>query len=502
MQPDVRKILVLELGDALVKSWWTVVAGLCLGLAAGLLALHVIPKQYQAGTRILVAPQQIPQNFVRATVTEDITRRMMILEEAKLTERYKRELIERTFGLPETEEEFWELVGSVQSRVVVAPEFTEDLHLLAFELTYRDADADRAAAVANTITELYIEQHSRLRSSRAKDTTRAIEKRAEDAQKAFEAADKKLSEFAAKHAFETEAQLDSNMLFLDTRQRDLNDNLDQQDRTTEQLTEVEEDLAQLEATMAEPLEEQIREAQSKLKDLLARYSEAHPDVARQRRMLDDLLAAAARSESEEREVSPSASAEVLRSEEYIALDDEAQELRHELAALKGDEENLRKEIAKYERRIQAVSRIQPQLTNLTAERDRLWQNYRELEREAGQARDSQFVEESLRGERFEVARWAGVPDKPVAPKPIPVAGLAVIAGCMLFVGPVLARRGLNPLVSSESGLRALSDVPVLVSLPRVITAENRREKSRRFAKNVGLSLVSAAVLVMVVFHVV
>ena len=91
MRPDTRRILAFELGDALIKSWWTLVAGVCIGLAGGLLALSMMTKQYQAATHILVAPQAIPEEFVETTVTEDITRRLMILEEAELTERYKRE---------------------------------------------------------------------------------------------------------------------------------------------------------------------------------------------------------------------------------------------------------------------------------------------------------------------------------------------------------------------------------------------------------------------------
>ncbi len=34
--------LILELVDRLFRSWWTVVAGLCLGLAGSLLALNYL----------------------------------------------------------------------------------------------------------------------------------------------------------------------------------------------------------------------------------------------------------------------------------------------------------------------------------------------------------------------------------------------------------------------------------------------------------------------------
>ena len=68
MKADANKVLIFELGDTLIRSWWTLVAGICVGVAVGLIALHVIPKQYEARVKILVAPQQIPEQFVESTV--------------------------------------------------------------------------------------------------------------------------------------------------------------------------------------------------------------------------------------------------------------------------------------------------------------------------------------------------------------------------------------------------------------------------------------------------
>ena len=69
MKADANRILIFELGDALLRSWWTLVAGICVGAAVGLLAIHFLPKQYEAATTILVTPQQIPEEFVETTVT-------------------------------------------------------------------------------------------------------------------------------------------------------------------------------------------------------------------------------------------------------------------------------------------------------------------------------------------------------------------------------------------------------------------------------------------------
>ena len=62
------KTVLLEIVDRLMRHWWTIVAGVCLGTTGALGAMHYLPKVYEARTKIFVAPQKIPQDFVRTTV--------------------------------------------------------------------------------------------------------------------------------------------------------------------------------------------------------------------------------------------------------------------------------------------------------------------------------------------------------------------------------------------------------------------------------------------------
>jgi hypothetical protein len=71
-------------------------------------------------------------------------------------------------------------------------------------------------------------------------------------------------------------------------------------------------------------------------------------------------------------------------------------------------------------------------------------------------------------------------------------------GLALFVGPIPLRRVLSPVIGSESGLRALSEVPVLVSIPRIITERGAALARRRLVRNVSLSLLSSATLTAVI----
>jgi len=99
---------------------------------------------------------------------------------------------------------------------------------------------------------------------------------------------------------------------------------------------------------------------------------------------------------------------------------------------------------------------------------------------------------------WEITAEATVPVAPAALPRAPLVALGVLAGCLAFVGPVLTRRYLDPVISCEEGLRSLAGVPLVARIPRISTPGTKRECAARWAKNIGLSLLSAAVLVATV----
>jgi hypothetical protein len=84
---------------------------------------------------------------------------------------------------------------------------------------------------------------------------------------------------------------------------------------------------------------------------------------------------------------------------------------------------------------------------------------------------------------------------PAAPPRGPLLALGILTGCLLFVGPLLTRRFLNPIISCKEGLLSLSGVPVLARIPRIQTPGASRERAGYWIKNLALSLLSVAALV-------
>jgi hypothetical protein len=76
-----------------------------------------------------------------------------------------------------------------------------------------------------------------------------------------------------------------------------------------------------------------------------------------------------------------------------------------------------------------------------------------------------------------------------------VYAMGLAGGLAFFVGPLLVYALINPVVHSEQGLEAVSKVPVLASIPRIETPQIVKAVRQARSINIGLSALSASILV-------
>ena len=491
--------MLLELTDMVVRSWGRVVAGICLGLATAVVALHYAPKTYEAGAKVFVAPQQIPPDLVRSTVTDDTKLRMATLEDAALSRPYLVKLIERTFGLPADEAALEQLVREIRSR------FRVDVSLGQFELMYGDSDPERAAQVVNALADIYIDETSRIRAERAAEITRTLQDLAHRLLTDLNVKEREIAEFKAAHLYETAQREEANLRILEGRYRDLEANRKAQESGLDRLTSLRAQQTQALRNPGQIPADASRDPsvtrqfvlQTELESLKARYSEEHPQVQAKKREIEELL-------DSTRAEAPRAGGEAGSPPHPPAspaapYQAEIQSLEGEVRTLGAEEQRIRQDIAIYERRIEATPGAEQRLAELTKGYDVLLTQFREYQSKVESAKNWQKIEETRKGEQFQVIERALPPSRPARPVPLVVYFLGLTLGLAAFVGPLVVSSLLNPLVYSESGIRAFTDVPVLVSIPEIpVPAVLVADRQRR-NRNLGLSALSAIVLTVVSF---
>jgi polysaccharide chain length determinant protein (PEP-CTERM system associated) len=489
--------MIFELLDRVLRSWWTVVAGVCIGLAGAIVFLHYAPKQYEANTKIFVAPPKIPEEYLQSVVTDDTQLRLEALKEAVLSRPYMLRLIEETFGLPATEEEAERLMAGIRGRVQVT------VMRGFFILSYRDNDAERAATVVNTLADLYTQQNVQYRTEMAKETTTTLEDLAGSAKVELETKEKAIAAFRARHLYDTGDQLQANLQLHASRQKDLESNskalFAAQERL--QILQTQQSHAASGAAITtpsvpsiDPYSARLTVLQRELESLRARYHENHPDVQAKRRELEDMLAGAsgARASGDD---APNQKDQSRSSMPLSPLEVQIRSTAREIQALEAEQGKIRSDIALYQRRIEATPIVEQQLAELTKGYDVLVEQFKNYQSKAGSARGSQILEEGQKSTQFEVIERAVPPSIPVAPVPMIVYAMGLAGGLAFFVGPLLVYALINPVVHSEQGLEAVSKVPVLASIPRIETPQIVKAVRQARSINIGLSALSASILV-------
>jgi polysaccharide chain length determinant protein (PEP-CTERM system associated) len=495
--------LILELADRLLRSWWTVVAGLCLGLAGGVMALDYLPKTYDATTKILVSPPAISQDFVKSTAGDDMAFRFAALKEAVLSRPYMLTLIEKTYGPQRSPADTERLILQIRSKVDVKVERYGGSggagdRAGMFSLEFKDSDAKRAAQVVNDWADLYIRENSKHRTSRAEETTSTLEDLASDVRAQLATKEKAITEFRSQHLYELPERVEANLALLASRQRDLEAN-----QRTIQSAQDRLQLLQAQAAAAEGASSSVPEAnldpngarlaqlRRELAILKARYLDDHPEVKGKEREINDLIATM--------KIKPPGQDAVT---ERVAtpLSPRQQEIQNqtkEVARLQEDQKRIRRDIDTYNARIEAAPQVQLQLEERSKGYDVLQQQYKDYQSKAQSAKGAQTIESAQKGERFEVIERAVPPVIPIEPKPTVIIAMGVALGLFVFVGPVLMIGFVRPTVQSEERLRGSVPVPVLVSIPRIETESTKRLVARVRTNNFVLSALSVVVLVVV-----
>ncbi len=490
---------VFELATDLLRWWGLIVAGFAFGLAGGVAAYHYLPKTYVSATMIMVVPSQIPLEFARSGAGEDMSLRLRSLRESVMSRDYLIKLIGQVFGPQASTENQERLIAQLRGRVQAIVRSRDDRTGAGlFEVRYRDSDPERAANVANLLAGFYVDENVRLRTDRARSTADTLKNLADDVAAQLAEKEKLIADFRAAHPYELPEHLSANLQLLSARQTELEARqqalVSAQDRLA--LLRTQRDTAQqlAAATSTPAAGDQVDPRLSRLAALerelatqRSRYTDEHPAVKATKRQIADLR------QSLRDSPPPGMTGDQALSSS--PLDFQIQEQEREIARLQSELAQIRADVQLYQSRVEATPRVEQQLAQLTKGYDALNQQYQSLRRDYEQARGSFRIEESRKGEQFEVVDKAVPPAFPSEPNKMQLYLMGIALGLGAMTGPLLLWRLLRPTVDSEAGLRAMApEIPVLASFDRLPTRIVGRRAMWRLATNCALSAAGGAAL--------
>jgi polysaccharide chain length determinant protein (PEP-CTERM system associated) len=489
-----------------------------IGLTAGLVAFKHLPEQYRSETLIMVVPQRVPDDYVKSTVSAPIEDRLSSISDQILS-RSRLERIITDFDLYRKERSrgkvMEDVVRAMRTDIMVKVEGKE-----SFRVSYLNGQPATAQKVTERLASLFIEENLRDRENLAENTNEFLESQLEDARQRLLAHEKKLEAYNQRYSGELPSQLQGNLQAIQNGQMQLQSLDESTNRARERRLLLERQLtdAQTLQIVTPPPEnatgtadanaplttaQQLEAARSRLAVVRLKFTADHPDVKVLERTIRDLQAklqaeGEAPQQPATKVVTP---AEAARIKKVQDLQAEIAVIDHQLASSQTESDRLKKDIASYQAKVDALPARQSDLVELTRDYSTLQQTYAALLQKHEDAKIAANLERRQIGESFKVLDPASLPQRPYNS----LMRLGVIAGgfgggLVLGLGIIALLEFRDSSFKSEQDVVQVLSLPVLALIPVMVSAPLEKDTSSRRRRTFAifgalfLVIISAAAL--------
>jgi len=318
----------------------------------------LLPPIYRSESKIIIEGQQIPEDYVKTTITSYVEERLQVAKQQIMT-RTKILSIINQFNLYSemrekhtTEEMIAKMrknieLKTISARVIDRRTGRPSSVTIAFTLSFEGKDPPKVQKIANVLASFFLEEDLKRREELASATTDFLEQESEKLKENIKILENTISEFKEAHIGELPEQINVNLQAITRLDREL-------DRTIAKIGNLEEQMVYLKAQIAsvdalKPIvteqgkvtrnpKERLKALNLRLMTLQATMSEKHPDIKKLKKQIKEL------------------EAQVGRSDDSVAKVRRLSELEGQLAALKGKLGPKHPDVIKLTREVRVLSK--------------------------------------------------------------------------------------------------------------------------------------------------
>jgi polysaccharide chain length determinant protein (PEP-CTERM system associated) len=367
---------------------------------------------------------------------------------------------------------------------------------IAFAISYLGSDPQTVSLVTNTLASFYIEGNLKVRERQATGTAEFLKVQLEETKKRLDEQERRVSEFKRRHIGGLPQQLEANLATLERLNAQLRLNSDTQTRAMERRDALTKRLSEADSLSAmggsESATARLARLKQDLTQLRTLFTEKYPDVIRVKAeiaALERQLAEAKSDGSPDPEPSATADPAILRLRQVLS------ELEAEMKVLKGEEKNLRAAISTYQQRVENSPQREQEFQELSRDYETTKELYRSLLKRYEEAQIAESMEQRQKGEQFRILDPALPSREPAAPRHFQLTLMALMLSLALAGGVVVMAEQLDTSFHSVDDLRTFTTVPVLASIPRIVTEADSSRRRWRVRLAAGLVVLGLALIV-------
>ena len=490
------------------RKWAIILPAACIAIATLVIA-HYLPNRYRSETVILVVPQQVPESYVRSTITSRIEDRLQSISQQILS-RTRLERIIQDFNLYERERKIGimeDVVEKMRSRDIKVETLKGD----AFRIAFVGDNPQTVMRVTERLASHFIDENLRDREILAQGTSQFLTVQMEEARRRLIEQEKKLEEYRLRHAGELPSQAAGNLQQVQNVQLQVQALVESLNRDVDRKLIVERSLADVRATDAyataaatstgdasdAPVAVQLAVAEKTLSEMQVRLTPEHPDIIRLKRRINGLKqraeAEALASPLSPESAVPATTAQMLQRNRERALQLELETLDRQIANKRAEEQRLRRLGAGYQARIEAVPARETELAELTRDHETLQKLYADLMSKNEESKISANLERRQIGEQFKILDRARPAERPFSPDRTKINLMGAVGGLLFGLGLAAFLEYRDASFRTQDDITAVLSLPVLAQIPLIATAEEQRHFRRK-----RLLVASAAIVTSLV----
>jgi polysaccharide chain length determinant protein (PEP-CTERM system associated) len=488
-----------DLGEALdrivhmvIRRRWYIGLPACVAALAMIPILPLLPTRYTSEATLVVVEQKVPERYVTPTTTADIGQELQAIQEEVLSRTRLFTIIEE-FGLYPKERKRLapeEVMALMRQRIHITPLESEKREINAFKISFTTDNPSLAQRVTSRLTSLFIEENTKAREDQANTTTNFLRAELESAKVKLTAQEELLGKYKMGYIGELPEQKQGNLQILSGLQIQLQNTMANLSRAQQQRlylnSLVQSDLIRLRSERA---------------TLLATYTPKHSSVIKIDREIAKkqalLVVPKASQASETTTSSTPSTATGGASVEEALIDPLASQLeanRQETDSLVAEEEHLKAEMSRYEKRVNLTPVREQQLTAMQRDYEVSKKSYEELLNKEQQSQLAMSLEKQQEGQQFRLIDPPSLPTVPTSPKRMLVSLGGLAGGAVLGAIMALLLEFKNHSLRTEKDVRHQFSVPLVVGIPLLRTPF---EKRRHTWKTVFECMAASALFLVV-----
>ena len=536
--PNRPKITEVEISPAhylqiiLHRKWVVAAIFVAVTVVAGVVA-RALPDIYSSETVIMVDPQKVPESYVKSTVTGDVRNRLGTLTQQILSATRLQKIIEALNLYPEDRK--------TKAREDVIADMRKDINvtlnggggqqdLQSFKISYSGKDPRLVARVTSELASLFIEENLKAREQQAAGTTEFLQHQLEETRKNLETQEAQLRDFRLKHMGEMPEQQVANLTVLGQLQASLQQEGEGLSRAQQQKSYLQTMMAQSNpvvdmdagddpesrpATAETPKPAAGRKGQApaggtladdkaRLKDLLTRYTDKHPEVERLRHQIADREArekggaavetAVAAGPPVPRPPAPKRPVFVPQNSANPVIMSQLKNIDAEIAKHQQEQQRLNKLVASYQARLEAIPVREQQIADLVRDYEINKNHYSQLLNNQLSAETATQLELRQKGEKFAILDPAQIPERPSKPNRPLIVVAGSMAGLMLGVLAVIGSELIGLTISSVDHIPLSNGNRVLEVIPMILTQTDQKRKRKQVIMAAAASGLAATVM--------